>query len=292
MGSLGVAGRSWLLRLLAVGLAFLAAGVLLSACSSSPSGSKARAHSGSRGAPRVERPSPWPPPPPVADGAEWTDERTRMVWVAIPDTPYLLGKTEVTVGQYRACVEAGACTTAKLKGTEWKEKPWAAEAVCEWGLSEREDHPINCVDWHQANQFCRWAGGRLPSMDEFLDEATNGGLRSYPWGDGRPSCDLAVMDDRMQHVGERKKGCGRGSAWPVCSKPQGNSVHGLCDVGGNVWEWTDTLELSDTPPRYNLGGSWGNGARMLENGFELINPTMFRIHVLGMRCRRARAAKG
>ncbi|HHW96210.1 MAG TPA: formylglycine-generating enzyme family protein, partial [Oligoflexales bacterium] len=27
------------------------------------------------------------------------------------------------------------------------------------------------------------------------------------------------------------------STWPVCSKPRGNTTHGLCDMAGNVWEW-------------------------------------------------------
>ena len=32
-------------------------------------------------------------------------------------------------------------------------------------------------------------------------------------------------------------GCGRDDTWPVCSKPDGHSQQGVCDLSGNVWEW-------------------------------------------------------
>ena len=47
--------------------------------------------------------------------------------------------TEVTVGAYRRCVNAGTCSAA---GTD---------EYCNWGASGKEEHPINCVDWNQAN---------------------------------------------------------------------------------------------------------------------------------------------
>jgi formylglycine-generating enzyme required for sulfatase activity len=31
-------------------------------------------------------------------------------------------------------------------------------------------------------------------------------------------------------------GCNTGELWPVCSKPEGNTAQGLCDMAGNVWE--------------------------------------------------------
>jgi len=34
-------------------------------------------------------------------------------------------------------------------------------------------------------------------------------------------------------------GCGKQKTWNVCSKRQGNTEHGLCDMLGNVWEWVE-----------------------------------------------------
>src|SRR5262249_3181659 len=61
--------------------------------------------------------------------------------------PMWLGKTEVTVEAYARCVTAGACTAPATGG------------ACNWGVAGRERHPVNCVDWSQANAFCARAGG-------------------------------------------------------------------------------------------------------------------------------------
>jgi formylglycine-generating enzyme required for sulfatase activity len=144
---------------------------------------------------------------------------------------FSISKTEVTVGQYRKCVEAGSCTAPSTGGS------------CNWGKSGREDHPVNCVDWHQATAFAMWAGGRLPSGEEWTYAATSGGKPwKYPWGNERPTCSRA-----------HKLGCGRGTT-PVCGKPAGNSTHGVCDLAGNVWEWTD--ERAGAADRVLRGGGW------------------------------------
>ncbi|MBU1898725.1 SUMF1/EgtB/PvdO family nonheme iron enzyme, partial [Myxococcota bacterium] len=127
---------------------------------------------------------------------------------------FWIGKTEVTVKQYRACVAAGACSEPN-RGK-----------YCNWGESGREDHPINCVDWDQAKAFASWAGGRLPSEAEWEYAARSQGQgREYPWGDAQATCDYAVMDDGGD-------GCGQGRTWSVCSKTRGNTEQGVCDMSG------------------------------------------------------------
>ena len=133
-----------------------------------------------------------------------------------------LMKTPVTLGMYAACVNAGSCSPG---GT--------GKAECNWGKSGRSDHPINCVDLYQAQRFCSWARGRLPSEAEWEYAARGGGgERIYPWGYEEPSCARTVMT-------EGGHGCGLGRTFPVCAKPAGNSPQGLCDLSGNVWEWVE-----------------------------------------------------
>ena len=130
-----------------------------------------------------------------------------------------LSNTEVTVGQYRACVKAGACS-----------EPDTGK-YCNWNESGREDHPINCVDWNQARTFAKWVGGDLPSEAQWEYAARSGGRDwKYPWGNESASCEYAIMDDGGN-------GCGKDRTWAVCSKPKGNSKQGLCDMAGGVWEW-------------------------------------------------------
>jgi formylglycine-generating enzyme required for sulfatase activity len=190
------------------------------------------------------------------------------VWLTSKSARVQLTKSEVNVAQYAACVSAGACQTPA---------PVANER-CEWGLAGRREYPINCVDWFAAEVFCKWAGGRLPTGKEWSAEASAGGTRSYPWGKDRPSCALAVMDDGGN-------GCGRGKSWPVCSKPAGNSISGLCDMAGNVFEWTAEENAGKQTLR---GGAWNNNvpAYLQVDHRLMYRPTM-RTELTGFRCARA-----
>ena len=143
---------------------------------------------------------------------------------------YLIDRHEVTVAEYRKCVKFGKC--AKPVSSEDNQR-------CNWGSPERDDHPINCVSWAEADGYCRWAGKRLPTEAEWEKAARGTDGRKYPWGKQRPSCDQAV-------TGRQSPGCGKAHTWPVCSTPQGNSPYGLCDMVGNVWEWVGDWYAADT----------------------------------------------
>ncbi len=133
---------------------------------------------------------------------------------------FYMSKTAVTVEQYAECVIKGGCTEP------------ATGDYCNWGVTGRQLHPVNCVDWDQASKYAKFKGGRLPSESEWEYAATSGGKnQKYPWGNDEPTCDKAVM------YGNGGFGCGKNSTMPVCSKTAGNTAQGLCDMAGNVWQW-------------------------------------------------------
>ncbi|MBM4359746.1 MAG: SUMF1/EgtB/PvdO family nonheme iron enzyme, partial [Deltaproteobacteria bacterium] len=138
---------------------------------------------------------------------------------------------------YAACVKAGKCTPAKTGG------------LCNAGVAGREQHPINCVDWNQADAYCKAQGLRLPTEEEWEYAATGGDGRTYPWGNAAPS-DQLCWDGKGNDQGERN----RRSTCPVGSHPKGRSPFDLDDMSGNVWEWTSTQEGS---ARVSRGGGWG-----------------------------------
>ena len=205
---------------------------------------------------------------------------------AVTVSGFGLMKAEVTVGQYRACREAGACSDP------------STGVYCNWSVSvgDLEDHPVNCIDWEQARGFCAWAGGRLPSEAEWEYAARSGGREiTYAWGDEEASCSRAVMDDGGH-------GCARNSTWPVCSKAPGNSDQGVCDLAGNVWEWVEDWYHSSyegapqdgtawahgsDSRRVRRGGSWNNPAANLRAAYRSRYDPGRRYGLLGGRCARS-----
>ena len=134
--------------------------------------------------------------------------------------PFQMMKSEVTVGMYRRCVENAECYPND-------------DDQCNWDQSGREDHPINCVGYYSAKEYCEYVGGRLPSESEWEYAARGTDGRIYPWGNERASCRYAVMSEGGSYA-DMSNGCGREDTWPVCQKAAGNSPFGLCDMAGNV----------------------------------------------------------
>jgi formylglycine-generating enzyme required for sulfatase activity len=129
--------------------------------------------------------------------------------------PFTMDAKEVTVGQYAACVSAGACSAAKTG------------LPCNAGQKERTEHPINCVDFNRATAYCQWAGKRLPTEEEWEYAARGTDGRKYPWGN-EPPANRACWDHAQ-------------GTCPVGSYPKGDSPFGVHDMIGNVAEWTSSF---------------------------------------------------
>jgi formylglycine-generating enzyme len=132
--------------------------------------------------------------------------------VTLPD--FWMSRVEVTVASYEACVANGACQSA------------STHTGCTADLGDSE-LPINCVSWLEAYDFARWIGGSLPSEAQWAYAALSAGqTQRFPWGEEEASCAHAVTE-----------GCAS-EAQIVCSVRGGESAQTLCDLIGNVAEWT------------------------------------------------------
>jgi len=141
---------------------------------------------------------------------------------------FSIDQYEVTVGQFRECFNAGACTEPNSGPAAYRLA--FEDRYTNWNKPGRETHAVNSVSWYEADDYCAWAGKRLPTEAEWEKAARGTDGRLFPWGFDHPSCDLLVMDDSGD-------GCGQEMPWPGGAKPAGASPYGVMDMAGNVWEW-------------------------------------------------------
>lgn len=180
--------------------------------------------------------------------------------------PLWVSLTDVSVNAYAKCARAHACPSEPVSRDE-------ALPRCTWrnGLLS---HPINCVTWKEAAQFCQWIGGRLPTATEWEYAATSGEHgKLYPWGESSPNAALANYCDancpkalgtdgknlaKWEERGwiDRTQNDGWAATSPVGAYPAGATPWGLLDMAGNVWQWTSS-EAGDGK-REVRGGSWDN----------------------------------
>ena len=196
-----------------------------------------------------------------------------------------IDKYEVTVGLYGDCVGTGHCSVPDTGG------------YCNWGVSGREDHPVNCITWYQAGEYCAWAGKRLCSESEWEKASRGTDGREYPWGNVPATCEYAVMDDGGF-------GCGTVGTMAVGSKPGGASPYGAMDMSGNVWEWveddwhrsyneapTDGSTWMDNPRasyRVRRGGSFEDDDGYMPSSSRYYDDPVYSNGSIGARCCRSK----
>ena len=213
-------------------------------------------------------------------------------------TAFAIGRHEVTVAQYLACVQAKACS-APL---------WQSDRTLftELGASvEAPQHPIVGVSWQQAQAYVQWLSrvtGKnyyLPSETQWEYAARAGTNSAWSFGDAAAKAkQYAWFDDNSA------------SALHPVGRLQPNAW-GLYDMHGNVWEWVqDCYEHWDNydhfDPRYGKapqddkawqggvcnkrvarGGSWYDGVARLRSASRYYNSPLHATERVGIRVARA-----
>jgi len=193
--------------------------------------------------------------------------------VAVNVPAFWIDRYEVSVAQYQACLDAEQCP---------RPKDHRRNQYCNLGAPGRNDHPVNCVDWQAAADYCAWVGGRLPREAEWEKAARGGSATRYPWGQ-EVSCKQAVLDDgeTAGSVANELDGCGEDRTWPRGSRRP--NAFGLYDMHGNAGEWTANWYAADALPslyakgnltapaeglrRVVRGGSWDEDRQNLRSSF-------------------------
>jgi len=185
---------------------------------------------------------------------------------------FWMARTEVTVAQYARCVAVGRCGAAGFAGGGQR--------------FQRPTFPVTLVTFDDAQRYCAFRGGRLPSEAEFERAARGAARRRYPWGQayhprlanhGRLGVDATDASDGFSELS------------PVGAFPDGATPEGLLDLAGNAAEWTRdayTPDYGSAPggERAVRGGSFASSAAFLRGAARAGRSPETREPTLGFRC--------
>lgn len=137
-------------------------------------------------------------------------------------------------------------------------------------ISGRLDAPASGVTWFDAYAYCRAAGGRLPTVQEWLAAATGTGHRLYPWGDEFDNQAWPYLDPLLNAAHK----CG--------ATPSTDTPTGIADLGQNVGEWASGRDGD----AMIMGGNAYNAPPQLHSVAILHRraPPDFRSPYVGFRC--------
>lgn len=185
---------------------------------------------------------------------------------------FSIDETEVTQSAYDACVRAGVCSAPP----------------CSWQPQTLPNHPVTCVSWDDASQYCGWVHKRLPSEAEWELAARGGNRFIYPWGNTDPNCSRANFS-----------ACSFQTPHAVRTYAAGMSPFGAQDMAGNVEEWVGdwySPSYYDTNPgpnpmgpptgvqRITRGGSFKSAAPAIRTSHRQAQDPAMRVDTIGFRC--------
>ncbi|HMR92145.1 MAG TPA: SUMF1/EgtB/PvdO family nonheme iron enzyme [Chitinophagaceae bacterium] len=185
---------------------------------------------------------------------------------------YCIAKTETTNRQFAAFVQAtGYVTDAEKRKNAMvfepglKEFRWLEDSTAHWrfpngisrgGIEDKMDHPVTCISYADAIAYCKWAGVRLPTLQEWEVASRAGSGQDYFFGENR---DELIRYGNIWHGRDHLSADSTDGY--MYTSPGGSfapNAWGLYDVYGNVFEFCSgklSPEEKNTVA-HARGGSW------------------------------------
>ncbi len=187
----------------------------------------------------------------------WARQTEHAQELALP--AYAVSKHPITVRDYRLFVDAGGYHIQRYWTAEgWEHRrrgTW--EYPLDWSLVPGEDierMPVVGISWYEADAFCRWLSEQtgtvftLPGEAEWEKAARGSDGFIFPWGNEWQSGRCNTID---AHIEADERANHHRQVEPVgLYSPDGDSVYGVSDMSGNVWEWcADVFQMVYDPER-------------------------------------------
>lgn len=150
-----------------------------------------------------------------------TSTSSDLVWLSHPTLPFSITATEISVQQFKSCVMNGKCIPQNRK-------------PCNFGVEGKENHPMNCINYYGAEEFCHFAGGRICTETEWLAACSGSNGRAFPYGN---EFDISVCNHQSatSPTSAKPKDTAPVKSFGQCE----GGLPGLFDMAGNVTEWVN-----------------------------------------------------
>jgi formylglycine-generating enzyme len=186
---------------------------------------------------------------------------------------FYIAKYETTNAQFAAFVQAtGYITTAEKYKNGMTFYPglaeyrWNKDSTAFWrypngikngGIENKMNHPVVCISYYDVQAYCKWAGVRLPTIDEWEVAARAGTNTTYFWGEDHNQ--LKAYANIWHGKDHLKADSSDGYMWTSPVGTYKPNPYGLYDIYGNVFEYCtgyprgarDTVRVA-----YARGASW------------------------------------
>ncbi len=136
------------------------------------------------------------------------------------------------------------------------------------------DAPVVGVSLADAQKFSRWVGKQLPTEEQWEKASRGVDGRTFPWGE----------DDATDEHACFGRDAAEGNTDPVNAHPKSPSPYGVCEMAGNVWEWTLTSETDTETVHVIKGGCYNDPSALLRTDMRLEALPKDKYENIGFRC--------
>ena len=141
---------------------------------------------------------------------------------------------EVRISDFETFVEKGWNNDANwsIEGKQWRNKNPKGAGSERRQAGRYKTHPVVAVTWYEADAYCRWKGGSLPTEAQWERAACAGQDQRFPWGESEDIEAVWYSGGKYGHLQSVL-------TKPVHQSPPNQRTRdGLMHTVGNVWEWT------------------------------------------------------